>query len=61
MDIKILTVGSLDKTFLVTGCAMFLERIKHYAKIKVIEIKEIINKNEQVAINEQTALVIKKF
>lgn len=60
MNIKILTVGSLDKTFLVTGCAMFLERIKHYAKIEVIEIKEIINKNEQVAINEQTALVIKK-
>lgn len=60
MDIKILTVGSLDKTFLINGCMMFLERIKHYAKIEIIEVKEIFNKNEQVAINEQTALVIKK-
>ncbi|KAF0851139.1 Ribosomal RNA large subunit methyltransferase H [Spiroplasma poulsonii] len=39
---------------------MFLERIKHYAKIEIIEIKEIVNKNEQVAVNEQTVLVIKK-
>lgn len=61
MDIKILAVGSLDKSFLVTGCVLFLERIKRYAKIEIIEIKEIVNKNEQVAINEKTALVIKKF
>lgn len=61
MDIKILTVGSLDKSFLISGCALFLERIKHYAKIEIIEIKEIVNKNEQVAVNEQTVLVIKKL
>ncbi|WHQ36894.1 23S rRNA (pseudouridine(1915)-N(3))-methyltransferase RlmH [Spiroplasma sp. SV19] len=61
MDIKILAVGSLDKPFLVTGCAMFLERTKHYAKIELIEVKEITNKNEQVAINEQTTLVTKKL
>ncbi|WP_241568601.1 23S rRNA (pseudouridine(1915)-N(3))-methyltransferase RlmH [Spiroplasma endosymbiont of Megaselia nigra] len=43
------------------GCETFFERIKHYAKLEIIELKEVNNKNEQVTINEQTALVIKKL
>ncbi|WP_101519246.1 23S rRNA (pseudouridine(1915)-N(3))-methyltransferase RlmH [Spiroplasma melliferum] len=61
MDIKILAIGSLDKKYLVIGCETFLERIKHYAKLEIIELKEVNNKTEQVTINEQTALVIKKL
>ncbi|WP_400248337.1 23S rRNA (pseudouridine(1915)-N(3))-methyltransferase RlmH [Spiroplasma sp. ald] len=43
------------------GYETFFERIKHYAKLEIIELKEVNNKNEQVTINEQTALVIKKL
>ncbi|GAA6238122.1 MAG: hypothetical protein SPLM_02440 [Spiroplasma phoeniceum] len=60
MDIKILAIGSLDKKYLIMGCETFFERIKHYAKLEIIELKEVNNKNEQVTINEQKALVIKK-
>ncbi|MFX4056772.1 MAG: 23S rRNA (pseudouridine(1915)-N(3))-methyltransferase RlmH [Spiroplasma sp. hy2] len=61
MDIKILAIGSLDKKYLIMGYETFFERIKHYAKLEIIELKEVNNKNEQVTINEQTALVIKKL
>ncbi|WP_342256737.1 hypothetical protein [Spiroplasma endosymbiont of Poecilobothrus nobilitatus] len=47
------------------GYETFLERIKHYAKLEIIELKEVNNNNnnnnKQVTINEQTALVIKKL
>ncbi len=43
------------------GCETFFEQIKHYAKLEIIELKEVNNKNEQVTINKQTALVIKKL
>jgi 23S rRNA (pseudouridine1915-N3)-methyltransferase len=61
MNIKILAIGSLDKKYLIMGCKIFFERIKRYVKLEIIELKEVNNKNEQVTINEQTALVIKKL
>lgn len=40
MDIKILAVGRLKEKFWVDACNEYLKRLKPYANVKVIEIKE---------------------
>ncbi|AGM24777.1 23S rRNA (pseudouridine(1915)-N(3))-methyltransferase RlmH [Spiroplasma chrysopicola] len=61
MDIKLLVIGNLDKPFLQTGCQLYLERIKMYSKIDVIEIKELVNQPVNVLKQNQTKLMIEKL
>ena len=45
MDIKILAVGRLKEKFWVDACNEYLKRIKPYANVRVIEIKEAYTGN----------------
>jgi len=43
MVIKIVLVGKTDATYLQTGINVYLDRLKHYVPVKMIEIPELKN------------------
>lgn len=48
MQIRIIAVGKIKIPFIKVGCEEFLNRLKHYAKVEIIEIKDMgMNKEAQ--------------
>jgi 23S rRNA (pseudouridine1915-N3)-methyltransferase len=55
---QLITTGNLKRSFYVDGCAFYLERLKNYAKVDLIEIKEHkANRAELVKQVESEALL----
>lgn len=56
MTIKIVLVGKTDAPYLQTGINLYLDRLKHYMSVKMIEIPELKNvsalSREQIKIRE---------
>jgi 23S rRNA (pseudouridine1915-N3)-methyltransferase len=40
MRYQLVTIGNLKRRFYAEGCAFYLERLKNYAKVEVLELKE---------------------
>jgi 23S rRNA (pseudouridine1915-N3)-methyltransferase len=40
MRYQLITIGNVKRSFYADGCAFYLERLKNYAKVDVLEIKE---------------------
>jgi 23S rRNA (pseudouridine1915-N3)-methyltransferase len=40
MRYQLVTIGNLKRRFYAEGCAFYLERLKNYAKVDVLELKE---------------------
>ena len=57
MDIKILAVGRLKEKFWVDACNEYLKRLKPYANVKVIEIKECYTGNNPSDAELQSAKI----
>jgi 23S rRNA (pseudouridine1915-N3)-methyltransferase len=58
MRYQIITIGQLKRTFYQEGCQFYLDRLKSYAKLELIEIKEAKAKTpEQVKDLESHALL----
>jgi 23S rRNA (pseudouridine1915-N3)-methyltransferase len=58
MRYQIVAVGSLKRGFYADGCAFYLERLRHYAKTDLVEVKEHkANNPENVREVESRALL----
>ena len=57
MDLKILAVGRLKEKFWVDACNEYLKRLKPYANVKVIEIKECYTGNNPSDAELQSAKI----
>jgi 23S rRNA (pseudouridine1915-N3)-methyltransferase len=51
MRYQLIAIGSVKRKFYADGCAFYLERLKNYAKVEVVEIKE--HKANQVEVVKQ--------
>ncbi len=61
MDIKIITIGKIKEKYINEGINIFIERIKHYSKIEIIELKETNNKSIKENIILETNTIINKI
>ncbi len=60
MKINIIAVGSLTKEYK-TLYDSYIKKITFFAKINLIEIKEIVNENIGIKVSKETKLIIKKI
>ncbi|WP_373440402.1 23S rRNA (pseudouridine(1915)-N(3))-methyltransferase RlmH [Metamycoplasma equirhinis] len=60
MKINIIAVGSLTKEYK-TLYDSYIKKITFFAKINLIEIKEIVNENIGIKVSKETKLIIEKI
>lgn len=53
MRIKLIVVGKQDELFLKLGSQFYLDKLKHYCNIEIIEHKEIVTKEISTNLNLQ--------
>lgn len=58
MKIKLIVVGKQDELFLKLGSQFYLDKLKHYCNVEIIEYKEIIEKEISTNVNLQSLQII---
>lgn len=62
MDINIICVGKIKEKYLTMGISEFLKRMKSFAKVNIIELKEFGNDgNRDISINKEANLILSQI
>lgn len=62
MDINIICVGKIKEKYLTMGVSEFLKRMKSFAKVNIIELKEFGNDgNRDISINKEANLILSQI
>lgn len=60
MAIRVICVGRLKEPHYAAACGEYLKRIKKYARIEVVEIRECSDRNPQVAMRDEARAIAER-
>lgn len=60
MKIKLIAVGKISENYLASGIEIYMNRLKHYAKVELIELNEAKVKNQQEIKNLESKKILEK-
>jgi 23S rRNA (pseudouridine1915-N3)-methyltransferase len=59
MRYQIIAIGSVKRNFYAEGCAFYLERLRNYSKVEVLELKEHKAANPEIVKQQESEALLK--